>query len=420
MSGEVQLSCCNFNETLLYFTNKLKFKVELIYPADNPIIASLIGYNLQFKLIFNHLRDSTVINIYTLHFEEFLFLNDPQIPNNETSNNETNNNEGRITKIANGYQLEAPNGTVINILLPETFELPELKESLIISHFNNSKNNNDSNEESNWHIGRAGMKYRDLIPDRFGGRYIASHIHITEAGPVSDYVHYHQVKFQMIFCYHGRVKVVYEDQGEPFFLESGDCVIQPPEIRHRVLESEGQLDVIEIGTPAIHKTIADFILTLPNEIYNPNRTWNGQKFLRFINQSNDWKEISNERVWQWKLNENKRENNDGNNGTKWIGKNTEIDIATKELADVLIIKPNPNHSENNENEFYFHQCDLFFIFVLIGSVELRIKDLNNGDEVNIYLLNEASSVTIPSNTLFQIHSLNDLTGDVELLRVCIR
>src|SRR4051812_9240101 len=31
--------------------------------------------------------------------------------------------------------------------------------------------------------GRAGMLYRDLIPSRLGGRYIASHIAIEEGGP---------------------------------------------------------------------------------------------------------------------------------------------------------------------------------------------------------------------------------------------
>src|SRR5262245_20088405 len=42
-----------------------------------------------------------------------------------------------------------------------------------------------------WGAGRAGMQYRDLIPGRLGGRYIASHIRITDGGPVDDYVHHH-------------------------------------------------------------------------------------------------------------------------------------------------------------------------------------------------------------------------------------
>src|SRR5687768_7192494 len=36
-----------------------------------------------------------------------------------------------------------------------------------------------------WVEGRAGMHYRDLIPGRLGGRYIASHIGIGEGGPVA-------------------------------------------------------------------------------------------------------------------------------------------------------------------------------------------------------------------------------------------
>ena len=39
--------------------------------------------------------------------------------------------------------------------------------------------------------GRAGMRYRDLVPSRLGGRCIASHITIPEGGPVPDYVHHH-------------------------------------------------------------------------------------------------------------------------------------------------------------------------------------------------------------------------------------
>ena len=85
--------------------------------------------------------------------------------------------------------------------------------------------------------GRAGMLYRDLIPSRLGGRYIASHITIPDGGPVADWVHFHRIALQMIFVRRGWVRVVYEDQGEPFVMNAGDMVLQPPEIRHRVLES---------------------------------------------------------------------------------------------------------------------------------------------------------------------------------------
>lgn len=41
--------------------------------------------------------------------------------------------------------------------------------------------------------GRAGMRYRDLIPGRLGGKVICSQITIPDGGPVPDYVHYHHV-----------------------------------------------------------------------------------------------------------------------------------------------------------------------------------------------------------------------------------
>ena len=73
---------------------------------------------------------------------------------------------------------------------------------------------------------------------------------------MADYVHYHNVRFQIIYCYKGWVRVVYEDQGTPFVLQAGDCVLQPPRIRHRVIESSPGLEVIEIASPAEHETFA--------------------------------------------------------------------------------------------------------------------------------------------------------------------
>ncbi|MFT5288179.1 MAG: quercetin dioxygenase-like cupin family protein [Planctomycetota bacterium] len=91
------------------------------------------------------------------------------------------------------------------------------------------------------------MRYRDLIPECLGSRFIASHIQIAGGGPVPDNVYFHALRFQMIFCLSGWVKLVYEDQGDPFVLRAGDCVIQPPHIRHRVLESSPGL---EVGLPS--------------------------------------------------------------------------------------------------------------------------------------------------------------------------
>ncbi|MEO0360597.1 MAG: cupin, partial [Pseudomonadota bacterium] len=130
-----------------------------------------------------------------------------------------------------------------------------------------------------WVVGRASMHYRDLAPGRLGGAFVASHIRIPEGGPVPDMVHYHEVGFQLIFCHAGWVDLVYEDQGPPFRLFAGDCVIQPPRIRHRVLEASDGLEVVEIGVPADHLTAIDHEMTLPTETRRPHRDFGGQLFL---------------------------------------------------------------------------------------------------------------------------------------------
>lgn len=129
--------------------------------------------------------------------------------------------------------------------------------------------------------GRAGMIYRDLIPGRLGGRVIASRIRIQDGGPVPDYVHYHHVRFQMIYCAKGWVRVVYQDQGAPFVMHEGDCVLQPPGIRHRVLESSPGLEVIEVSAPAEHETWRDHALALPTAA-RADCSYGGQRFVRHV------------------------------------------------------------------------------------------------------------------------------------------
>ena len=131
--------------------------------------------------------------------------------------------------------------------------------------------------DTGWGVGRAGMLYRDLLPSRQGGRFIASHIRIPDAGPVPDEVHFHNIRFQLIFCVAGWVRLVYEDQGDDFVLNAGDCVLQPPTIRHRVLESSGGLEVVELTCPAVHETWFDPEMSLPTP--RQDRLFDGQRFV---------------------------------------------------------------------------------------------------------------------------------------------
>lgn len=160
---------------------------------------------------------------------------------------------------------------------PPTSELPEFRPGFVLTRAGNAAGE-----------GRAGMLYRDLIPDRLGGRYIASHITIPEGGPVSDWVHFHRISVQALYVAHGWVRVVYEAQGESFVLNAGDLVLQPPEIRHRVLESSDGLEVVEIAAPALHATFADHDMSLPGPAPDRNRTFSGQRFLRHIASATPW------------------------------------------------------------------------------------------------------------------------------------
>lgn len=155
----------------------------------------------------------------------------------------------------------------------------------LVSSFSSTSGRED------WHVGRAGMEYRDIVPDRQGGAIIASHIRIRRAGPVADYPHFHEVHFQLIFCQRGWVRLAYEGQGEPFVLHAGECVTQPPRIRHRVLECSDDLDVVEIGYPAEHMTCADHDFDFRASPVDPHRTWSGQRFVRHTTENASWVDV---------------------------------------------------------------------------------------------------------------------------------
>jgi len=151
-------------------------------------------------------------------------------------------------------------------------------------------------DATSWIKGRAGMLYRDLIPGRLNGKLIASHIRLTEGGPVADYVHYHKIDFQLIYCLGGRIRVVYEGQGDPFWLEPGDCILQPPEMRHRVLECEAGSEVLELSSPAEHETWVDHEMTLPTSEIDSHRLFGGQRFVHSIASEAKWQPAENDGV----------------------------------------------------------------------------------------------------------------------------
>jgi quercetin dioxygenase-like cupin family protein len=128
--------------------------------------------------------------------------------------------------------------------------------------------------------GRAGMGYRDLIPGRWDGRWIASHITVPDGGPVPDDVHFHHLDVQFLVVRRGWVDVLYEGSGPAIRMEPGDVVLQPPGIRHRVLATSPGFEIIEVASPADHLTEFDHDTVLPGPI-DAGRRWSGQPFVHW-------------------------------------------------------------------------------------------------------------------------------------------
>jgi len=226
--------------------------------------------------------------------------------------------------------------------------------------------------------GRAGMLYRDLIPSRLGGRYIASHISIPDGGPVSDWVHFHNIALQMIAVRRGWVRVVYEGGGEPFVMAEGDLVIQPPAIRHRVLESSPGLEVVEISAPALHATYADHRLELPSGS-NPGRIFGGQRFLRHVAANTPWTPAHGGEAQE-----------------------TEVEPATSGLAEVRTLRPR----NGGALSFGGHHGELTFGFVLDGSAMLDCRGMHE--------LGPADAFAVPPGQPWQLTHPSD---DFRLLHV---
>jgi quercetin dioxygenase-like cupin family protein len=228
-----------FDDDLRALLDEHGFRVDAIFPADAPSTAVVSAHGVRLRL-----EAAAAAAPVTLHL---------------------------LTDHRSGTAVLPGGSTLAFRPFSTTYDLPDNLPSLTISH--------DRGEQG---VGRAGMRYRDLLPDRWGGRFVASHISIPDGGPVPDYVHFHKVRFQVIVVKAGWVRLVYEDQGEPFVMVAGDAVLQPPEIRHRVLEASPGLEVIEVGCPALHETIADWALPLPNGTGDPDREWSGQRFVRHV------------------------------------------------------------------------------------------------------------------------------------------
>ncbi len=348
--AEILLPTQELRNDLPFFTKTLGMRLETIFPADDPSVASFSGHGLRVRIEKGADVPPGVLRILTDSPDDF----------------------------ADGQrELTAPNGTRVQVVpLTPTVEQPQTQHEFAVRRLR---------DEAPWIIGRAGMHYRDLIPTRLGGSIIASHIRIPDGGPVPDMVHYHTVGFQLIFCYKGWVDVLYEDQGDLIRLHAGDCVTQPPRIRHRVVEASPEIEVIEIGVPAEHITTIDHDFTLPNGMGDAAREWDGQTFVHHVK---DKAVFGPFRI------------------PGFTARDTGISAGTKGVAGIQVVRRSEGTPPATR-----HDADIHFTFVMDGTMTLAAEGQDDRD------LQPGDAFVIPPGMVAQYR---DCSADLELLEVALR
>jgi quercetin dioxygenase-like cupin family protein len=135
-------------------------------------------------------------------------------------------------------------------------------------------------------------------------------------------------------------------------MHAGDCVLQPPHIRHRVLECADGLEVIEISSPAEHMTLFDHEMRLPTGRHLPQSGYAGQRFVFHQASGAHWSDEA---------------------GTGWTCRDLGISAATDGLASARVLR----QPESGERSTRAAQQDksFAFAFVLDGSMSLHAGSL---------------------------------------------
>jgi len=344
--AEIRLPTQELRNDLPFYTKTLGMRLDMIYPADDPQVAVVSGHGLRLRIEKGAAEAPGTIRILT---------DNPDFA-------------------GGARELTAPNGTKVEIAeLNPPLILPATEHAFVVRRLA---------DQAPWVIGRAGMEYRDLIPNRLGGAMIASHIRVPD-GPVPDMVHFHKVGFQLIFCVAGWVDVYYEDQGDKLRIHQGDCFIQPPGIRHKVLHSEG-VQVVEIGVPAEHVTEIDHEMTLPTGQLRPEREWDGQRFVHSLGKDGQFAPF---RI------------------PGFVARDTTINANTKGVASVMVARPNGQPAPWTK-----HSGDILFSFVMTGAMTLE------GEGKEPYRLSPGDAFVIPPGMATRY---SDPSADLELMEVSL-
>jgi uncharacterized RmlC-like cupin family protein len=125
---------------------------------------------------------------------------------------------------------------------------PRPKQKFIVSHPN----------EADFKSGlRSYAHYRDLGINAATHGMVQAHVirFVPPCRPEEvSKLHYHDVDFQMIYVLKGWIKSRFDGEGE-IVMRTGACWIQPPRIKHAVLDYSDDCEVLEIILPADFPTV---------------------------------------------------------------------------------------------------------------------------------------------------------------------
>jgi hypothetical protein len=104
---------------------------------------------------------------------------------------------------------------------------------------------------------RGYANYRDLDLSKVTGGMVQAHV-IKLVPPCDPKVvskwHYHDVELQFIYVLNGWIKNEFQGQGA-HVMKKGTCWLQPPKIKHRVLDYSDDCELLEVVLPAEFDTV---------------------------------------------------------------------------------------------------------------------------------------------------------------------
>ena len=156
-------------------------------------------------------------------------------------------NVGLRTKRGNGKRAARPSAR--SRATKARPQPPRARQSFVVSHL----------DERDFKAGglRDYVEYRDLGISKATNGMVLAHVlrFVKPCDPkVVSKQHLHDVDFQMVYVLEGWIKSEFAGQGA-HVMKAGDAWIQPPRIKHKVLDYSDDCRLLEIVMPAEFETV---------------------------------------------------------------------------------------------------------------------------------------------------------------------